>query len=565
MNKTLSIGLAGFSFVIEEHAYIKLSDYLAALRNSLDVAEADEVMHDIEIRMVEIFRDSLGKREVINSEDVDRVIAQIGKPEVIEEQEEAYFSSQNTRTHQKTGTVFNGQKQLFRDPSRAKIAGVLAGLSHYTGIDLRLLRGLLLGLIVLDIFFTLAISTFVLVVVYIVLWIVIPKAETASDFLKMAGKPANFDNLKEQSNKIVQFANDSTQRVGELYDQNKPYINKAGNGFANALRYFFGALFAAFSILSIFGLFAVFGLLGNTHITGMNEMDFLFEGQLSWILKALITVGTLIPIFLFGLLAIKLLSPKTQIRNLGYVLGGLFLAIIGLGVYFGISMAKQDMIYKGHKEDPENIAIATSSDSILIDVKEIAIPQNFTAYDNDLFSDKKTVFEGDHPDVEVTRRPDVKAPYLIVKKQGEGYNIPLDLKVPVEVAGNKVLFPNFYQYPYQHRFRDYHVEYELVVPQTMKVIELTKNKISVNGDLDGNGIDDDDQDDNNSGTVSVNAGGNSVVINEANKDSVIVNGKKYPKAVAEKMLDSMKVNLNNLEDVDISIKKGKKEISIKTK
>src|SRR5690606_27331131 len=49
MNKTLSIGLAGFSFIIEEHAYIKLSDYLAALRNSLDAAEADEVMHDIEI------------------------------------------------------------------------------------------------------------------------------------------------------------------------------------------------------------------------------------------------------------------------------------------------------------------------------------------------------------------------------------------------------------------------------------------------------------------------------------------------------------------------------------
>ena len=52
MNKTLSIGLAGFSFVIEEHAYIKLSDYLSALRSSLDATEADEVMHDLEIRIV---------------------------------------------------------------------------------------------------------------------------------------------------------------------------------------------------------------------------------------------------------------------------------------------------------------------------------------------------------------------------------------------------------------------------------------------------------------------------------------------------------------------------------
>ena len=97
MNKTLSIGLAGFSFTIEEHAYIKLSDYLAALRSSLDANEADEVMHDIEIRMVEIFKDSLAKREVINDVDVERVIAQIGRPEQIEEQEEAYYSEKSKK------------------------------------------------------------------------------------------------------------------------------------------------------------------------------------------------------------------------------------------------------------------------------------------------------------------------------------------------------------------------------------------------------------------------------------------------------------------------------------
>jgi hypothetical protein len=56
-------------------------------------------MHDIEIRMVEIFRDSLGKREVINDTDVERVIAQIGTPEKIEEQEEAYYSEKIQRKH----------------------------------------------------------------------------------------------------------------------------------------------------------------------------------------------------------------------------------------------------------------------------------------------------------------------------------------------------------------------------------------------------------------------------------------------------------------------------------
>ena len=85
MNKTLSIALAGYSFVIEEHAYIKLSDYLSALRNSMEKEEVEEVMNDIEIRIVEIFRETLGKREVVSTADVEKVIDQLGSPETIGE------------------------------------------------------------------------------------------------------------------------------------------------------------------------------------------------------------------------------------------------------------------------------------------------------------------------------------------------------------------------------------------------------------------------------------------------------------------------------------------------
>ena len=170
MNKTLSIGLAGFSFTIEEHAYIKLSDYLAALRSSLDVSEADEVMHDIEIRMVEIFKDALGKREVINDADVERVIAQIGSPEKIEEQEEAYFSEKTStnKKEQRSSANFNGQKQLFRDPERAKLAGVCAGLAHYVGMDITAMRAIWLGVAIIGMFT--AISTIIVVLIYIILY-----------------------------------------------------------------------------------------------------------------------------------------------------------------------------------------------------------------------------------------------------------------------------------------------------------------------------------------------------------------------------------------------------------
>ena len=568
MNKTLSIGLAGFSFTIEEHAYIKLSDYLAALRSSLDTNEADEVMHDIEIRMVEIFKDTLGKREVINDTDVEKVISQIGKPEQIEEQEEAYFSEKSSRRQQKTTGTFTGQKQLFRDPEKQKIAGVCAGLAHYVGMDVSAMRAIWLGIAILGIF-TAAISTSLIILIYVILWIVLPKAETATDFLKMKGKPMNFDNLKNESNKLVQFANESTQRVGEIYNENKPYINNAGSGIWNVIRYILGGIFGLMALGCIIGAFFIFGLFGgNTEFSPMREFNFMFENDgMSNVLYAMMLIGTLIPAILFSLLSIKLISPKTQLRNVGYVLGALLLILIGFATYFGVNMAKKDMIYKGHKEDTENVAINTTSDSLYVDVKQITIPQNFTAYDDDIFSDKKMVYEEDYPYVDVNRSATATAPYLIVKKEGKGYNIPVQLNVPVEVQDNKILLPNFVKYPYQDRFRNYNVTYELVVPMSTRVFKLKENALNLDGDLDGDGVQDDDDDAH--GVVieknKIKINGSTIQYSSSDKDSVIINGTKMPKAEADKIIDSMKTNMGKMENVDISIKDGKKEISIKTK
>ena len=568
MNKTLSIGLAGFSFTIEEHAYIKLSDYLAALRSSLDANEADEVMHDIEIRMVEIFKDTLGKREVINDTDVEKVISQIGKPEQIEEQEEAYFSEKSSRRQQKTTGTFTGQKQLFRDPEKQKIAGVCAGLAHYVGMDVSAMRAIWLGIAILGIF-TAAISTSLIILIYVILWIVLPKAETATDFLKMKGKPMNFDNLKNESNKLVQFANESTQRVGEIYNENKPYINNAGSGIWNVIRYILGGIFGLMALGCIIGAFFIFGLFGgNSEFSPIREFNFMFENDgMSNVLYAMMLIGTLIPAILFSLLSIKLISPKTQLRNVGYVLGALLLILIGFATYFGVNMAKKDMIYKGHKEDTENVAINTTSDSLYVDVKQITIPQNFTAYDDDIFSDKKMVYEEDYPYVDVTRSATATAPYLIVKKEGKGYNIPVQLNVPVEIQGNKILLPNFVKYPYQDRFRYYNVTYELVVPMSTRVFKVKENALNLDGDLDGDGVQDDDDDAH--GVVieknKIKINGSTIQYNSSDKDSVIINGTKMPKAEADKIIDSMKTNIGKMENVDISIKDGKKEISIKTK
>jgi len=574
MNKTLSIGLAGFSFTIEEHAYIKLSDYLNALRSSLDASEADEVMHDIEIRMVEIFRDTMAKREVINDTDVEKVIAQIGSPEKIEEQEEAYYSEKNTKKSAFSGTDYTDKKQLFRDPERQKVAGVCAGLAHYIGMDITAMRAI--WVILFLIMIPAAGSAWVIILLYAILWIVLPKAETAADFLKMKGKPMNFDNLKSESNKLVQFANESTQRVGEIYTENKPYINNAGSGVWNVFKYIIGGIFVMMAVGSIVGIFVLFGLFGmDSDFAGANEIKFYFDDNgLDKILTAIMIIGSLIPAIIFSLLSIKIFSPKTKLRNIGWVIGALFLILIGLGSYFGVSMAKREAFLKGHKEDTEEVAINTQSDSIYVDMKQVSIPQNYTAYDNDLYSDKVSVYKEDRPYVEVTRKANVKMPYLIIKKEAKGYNLPLNMNVPVEIVNNRIILPNFVKYPYDQRFRNYNVNYELVVPTKTVVIPAKQDQISFDGDLNADGVDDNDQERDEYGNIKIEK--NKITVNgstieynsdDEDSDSIIVNGKKVPSNQADKVIDSMKNNIKKMKGgkLDIKVDEDKNSISIQTK
>jgi phage shock protein PspC (stress-responsive transcriptional regulator) len=567
MNKTLSIGLAGFSFIIEEHAYIKLSDYLAALRNSLDDSEADEVMHDIEIRMVEIFRDALGKREVINDSDVEKVIAQIGKPEEIEEQEEAYFSEKSeksgTKNQQKTSEG-NAQKQLFRDPENMKIGGVCAGLAHYFGIDISWMRLIWAGLAVLGLFTYF--SSWIFILIYIILWMVLPVAKNTSDFLKMKGKPVNFDTIKEESGKIVQFANDSAQKAGQMYNENKPFIRQTGNAFANIFRFFFGGIFGIIGLSLLFGSFVVFSAsFGNHNNIRLGvPFDFYFPANtwLTYLALAFAFFSVFIPCLIFLFLSIKLIAPKTRFNHIGYVFGALgFLWIILLAIVsFKIITYKN--LYSGSNEKTENISINTKSDSILVDLKKVEIPQNFKSDGDDLFWNLKTVYKKDDPNVKITKKSGDFVPYLIVKKEAGGYNKPFTLEVPVEIQNNKILLPNYMNYSYEDRFRDHNVDYELVVPEKKIIIRTNKAHI----DFSGDGFDDDDD----NSTLEITK--NKITINgkayqyDENEDSVTIDGEKYSKEEAEKMIEkSVKKVLKNPKNVNINIKNGKDEISIKTK
>jgi len=468
MNKTVSISLAGFSFIIEEQAYEKLNAYLQALRNSLEKDEADEVMYDIEIRIAEIFRENLDKREVVNSDDVEKVIAQIGTPEAIEGQSEE--NAEQEIPQEKT------KKELFRDMKRGKIAGVCAGLAQYFGMDISLMRIIW----ILVFIFTVG---FVSVVAYVILWVVLPEAETASDFLKMQGRPINFDSLKEAG-----------QRVSSFYNENKSEIVKTGAGIWKVIRIILGGIMALITInvlVSLVSFILVFFGAWDFQLFGkyqdLEEFNFFFntDENTRYAFMAIVIIGILIPAIVFMALSIKLFSPKTKIRYAGFLVGTLFALLMIFGVYFGLSVQKKELIYSGNNVQEERVSINTQSNVLTLDLKRVEIPQNFRAYGDDIFSDKKKIYKEDYPDVYITRRSDVKQPYIMIRKTADGYNIPIGLSVPVEVSGNAVLLPNYISYSYDQRFRDYDVDYVLVIPETMEIRDLSDGKVDIHGDEHG--------------------------------------------------------------------------------
>ena len=453
--------------MIEEQAYEKLNKYLHALRNSLEKDEADEVMYDIEIRIAEIFRENLDKREVVNSDDVEKVIAQLGTPEAIEGQSEENTGQETSQ--EKT------RKELFRDMKKGKIAGVCAGLAQYIGLDIALMRIAWIVLCICSVGFSL--------VAYIILWVAVPEAETASDFLKMQGKPINFDSLKEAG-----------QKVNSFYNENKSEIAKTGAGIWKVVRVILGwimVILAVKTLIVLVSFILVFLGVWDFQLFGryqdLEEFNFFFDlnKETKYVFIAIVIFAILIPIVVFTELSIILFSPKTKVKYWSFSVGFLTIWLLVLGIYFGFLVSKKQLIYSGNNVQEERVSINTQSNVLTLDLKRVEIPQNFRAYGDDIFSDRKKIYKEDYPDVYITRRHDVKQPYIVVRKQADGYNIPIGLSVPVEVSGNAVLLPNYISYSYDHRFRDYDVDYELVIPETMEIRDLSDGRVDIHGDEHG--------------------------------------------------------------------------------
>lgn len=212
MKKTINVNIGGFVFHLDEDAYEKMQTYLQTLKSYFGNSEGnEEIMEDIQSRIAEIFRDRLDKvREVVSMADVDHMIGIMGKPEEYLDE----VSNEKTNDDDQSETKV---KRLYRDPDNKVLGGVCGGLGAYFGIDPVIFR------VLFAIVFFVWGSGFL---VYLVLWIAMPKAKTTSEKLQMKGSKVNISSIeKSVKNEIG----------GLKHNTAKTKLGRALQDFFNAL------------------------------------------------------------------------------------------------------------------------------------------------------------------------------------------------------------------------------------------------------------------------------------------------------------------------------------------
>lgn len=300
MKKTISVNLANRNFYIEEDAFNVLDQYIKGIREYYKADDPEgEIAGDFEMRMGELFSEKMRLgHEVITLEITTEVIKQMGRiedlddPEVSSEGPESDQTSTERSNWSQVTESFTEklEKKLYRDPKNKWLGGVIAGLAVNFNTEVALLR-----LIAVLLLFTPL--TWLVVILYLAGWIFLPAAETASDRLKMEGKPLNSENLWHTISKETPEIN-----KGEKVEEESTKPKKS-----NAIWWVVTVLL----ILGIIGMiaWAISSLNAGFVVDPDYWMDGDFLNQDGWSLFLLLVIALVVVLFviLFGVGIIALI------------------------------------------------------------------------------------------------------------------------------------------------------------------------------------------------------------------------------------------------------------------
>ena len=432
MKKNISINIGGVIFHIEEDGYERLKNYLESINQYFAMFDdSHEITVDIEGRIAEIFLSKLKEgKQVVTLKNIEELITTMGNVkdfQSIEEPQEPVSEEPHAKKEQ---TSNKSEQKLYRDINHKILGGVCSGIGHYFKVDplwIRLLfiiltpttatvpivlyiilwillpetdkikedenlkkiyrnpEGRVLGgvaggfaayfgvevayirlfLIISILFFG---TGFVL---YIILWLILPEANTITEKVQMQGDPVTLSNIESSIKKRLNIDESKEEHIFVkmiLFPFRLVSIIIIGLSktlgpvllfLVEAIRVFFGLVMTFVGLTILLSLVLLTGILLGVFTTGtffgITDMGlyfplFLVKESLSIFTIIAAFLASVIPVVFLIVLGISIIS-KSKILNasVGWsLLAVWFISIMGLGFSIPsiIFNFREDGIYK---------------------------------------------------------------------------------------------------------------------------------------------------------------------------------------------------------------------------
>ena len=511
MNKTININLGGFFFHIDETAYQKLKRYLESISKSLsdDPQGKNEIIADIEARISELLSEKItDARQVVNDSDIDDIIKIMGQPEDYVDAEESYSDSSYSYTRNSSST-----KKLFRDGDDKFLGGVASGVAHYFDLDPIWVR---LGMLAL--FFGAGFG----ILLYMILWILLPEAKTTAEKLQMQGEPVNIDNIekkiREEFNNVSEnvrvVANQASEKIKEGASEFSEKMSKTFSGKAkknNGVSDFFDTLgkiiLAIFKVIGKFiGVIIIFvsaavilsliiggfsvGSLEWLNVDGniLSYPPFFYDSVLpKWLLTLFVFLLIGIPFLILFILGLRILSSNVQKVNkpTSLTLLGIWLvALLGL-IFTGLEFGTEHSNY-GKATEKEPLAIV-ANDTLkikMINDDDLYYRHNLrrSTYREQVEVNGERMVYSNYIKVDV-KKSNSEESYIVVQKSSRGKNKMKANKnaeqilYKYKIEDNTAILDAYYLSEFKNLYKEEGIKVTIFVPEGVTVYfdNSTKN------------------------------------------------------------------------------------------
>lgn len=213
-------------------------------------------------------------------------------------------------------------KKMYRDPDSKVLGGVASGIAAYFGVDVVIIRLL---------FFATIFIAGTGLILYIILWIILPEAKTLTDKMEMQGQPVTLSNIESNIKKSLNVTEGDEnvfvkillfpfRLIAALFEFLSRALGPFMSFLVEALRVVFGVLLAIVGISGILGVLiaagVLVGLIAGGDLNIMYPLPFeIITNDIAVLPGIALMMALIIPFFYLAILGFIVLMKKKVLNS----------------------------------------------------------------------------------------------------------------------------------------------------------------------------------------------------------------------------------------------------------